>query len=131
MTGGTAPVSRRQARRQALFLLYQWDLTGLPLESLFEGSPDEFASSLARAVAAKAPALDERISDASDDWPADRLGTLERNILRIGVHELEEGGEVPAEVAINEAVVLAKRYATEDAARLVNGILGRIGREAA
>jgi len=130
MTGGTAPVSRRQARRQALFLLYQWDLTGLPLESLFEGSPDEFASSLARAVAAEAPALDERISDASDDWPADRLGTLERNILRIGVHELEEG-EVPAEVAINEAVVLAKRYATEDAARLVNGILGHIGREAA
>ena len=130
MTGGTAPVSRRQARRQALFLLYQWDLTGLPLESLFDGSPDEFASSLARAVAAEAPALDERISDASNDWPADRLGTLERNILRIGVHELEEG-EVPAEVAINEAVVLAKRYATEDAARLVNGILGRIGREAA
>ena len=130
MTGGTAPVSRRQARRQALFLLYQWDLTGLPLESLFEGSPDEFASSLARAVAAEAPTLDERISDASDDWPADRLGTLERNILRIGVHELEEG-EVPAEVAINEAVVLAKRYATEDAARLVNGILAHIGREAA
>ena len=130
MTGGTAPVSRRQARRQALFLLYQWDLTGLPLESLFEGSPDEFASSLARAVAAEAPALDERISDASDDWPADRLGTLERNILRIGVHELEEG-EVPAEVAINEAVVLAKRYATEDAARLVTGSRGRIGREAA
>jgi N utilization substance protein B len=130
MTGGTTPVSRRQARRQALFLLYQWDLTSQPLESLFEGSPDEFASTLAHAVAAEAPALDERISAASVDWPADRLGTLERNILRIGVHELEEG-EVPAEVAINEAVVLAKRYATEDAARLVNGILGRIRRETA
>jgi transcription antitermination protein NusB len=127
---GTTPVSRRQARRQALFLLYQWDLTSQPLESLFEGSPDEFASSLARAVAEEAPALDERISAASSDWPADRLGTLERNILRIGVHELEEG-EVPAEVAINEAVVLAKRYATEDAARLVNGILGQIKREPA
>jgi N utilization substance protein B len=127
---GTTPVSRRHARRQALFLLYQWDLTSQPLESLFEGSPDEFASSLARAVAEEAPALDERISAASSDWPADRLGTLERNILRIGVHELEEG-EVPAEVAINEAVVLAKRYATEDAARLVNGILGQIKREAA
>ena len=127
---GTTPVSRRQARRQALFLLYQWDLTGLPLESLFEGSPDEFASTLARDVAVHAPVLDTRISAASDDWPADRLGTLERNILRIGVHELEEG-EVPAEVAINEAVVLAKRYATEDAARLVNGILAHIGREAA
>ena len=127
---GTTPVSRRQARRQALFLLYQWDLTGLPLESLFEGSPDEFASTLARDVAADAPALDARISAASTDWPADRLGTLERNILRIGVHELEED-EVPAEVAINEAVVLAKRYATEEAGRLVNGIRGSIKREAA
>ena len=127
---GTTPVSRRQARRQALFLLYQWDLTGLPLESLFEGSPDEFASALARDVAAEASILDARISAASSDWPADRLGTLERNILRIGVHELEEG-QVPAEVAINEAVVLAKRYATEDAGRLVNGILGRIRRDAA
>ena len=127
---GTTPVSRRQARRQALFLLYQWDLTGLPLESLFEGSSDEFASTLARDVAADAPALDARISAASTDWPADRLGTLERNILRIGVHELEED-EVPAEVAINEAVVLAKRYATEEAGRLVNGILGSIKREAA
>ncbi len=126
----TAPLSRRQARRQALFLLYQWDLTGLPLESLFEGSPDEFASSLARAVADEASALDDRITAASTEWPADRLGTLERNVLRIGVYELEEG-TVPAEVAINEADVLAKRYATEDAGRLVNGILGQIRREAA
>ena len=79
-------------------------------------------------IAERATGLDERISAASDAWSADRLGTLECNILRIGVYELEEG-TVPAEVAINEAVVLAKRYATEDAARLVNGILGRIQRE--
>jgi N utilization substance protein B len=130
MTGeATRPVGRRQARRQALFLLYQWDLTRQPLEALFEGSPDEFASLLAHAVAAEAPALDARITAASPDWPADRLGTLERNILRIGVHELEEG-TVPAEVAINEAVELAKRYATDDAARLVNGILGGVQRDA-
>jgi N utilization substance protein B len=125
----TAQVGRRQARRQALFLLYQWDLTDQPLATLFEGEPDAFASQLASAVAAKAAALDTRISAASEDWPADRLGTLERNILRIGVYELQEG-TVPAEVAINEAVLLAKRYATEEAARLVNGILGRVRREA-
>jgi len=125
----TRQVGRRQARRQALFLLYQWDLTEQPLATLFDGEPDAFASQLASAVAAEAPALDVRITAASKDWPADRLGTLERNILRIGVYELEEG-TVPAEVAINEAVLLAKRYATEDAARLVNGILGRIRREA-
>ena len=126
----TRQVGRRQARRQALFLLYQWDLTEQPLATLFEGEPDAFASQLAGAVAAEAPALDVRISAASEAWPADRLGTLERNILRIGVYELEEE-TVPAEVAINEAVLLAKRYASEDAARLVNGILGRVAREEA
>ena len=124
----TRSTSRKAARRQALFLLYQWDLTGQELASLFEGEPDDFAQSLAEAVAGRAPALDLRISAASPDWPADRLGTLERNILRIGVYELEEE-TVPREVAINEAVVLAKRYATEDAARLVNGILARVARE--
>jgi N utilization substance protein B len=72
--------------------------------------------------------LDVRITASSPDWPADRLGTLERNILRIGVYELEEE-TVPRQVAINEAVVLAKRYATEEAARLVNGILARVARE--
>ena len=120
-------ISRRQARRQALFLLYQWDLTGQPLASLYEGEPDAFAIDLAEAVAARAEALDERITRTSAEWPADRLGTLERNVLRIGVYELEEG-TVPREVAINEAVVLAKRYASEDAARLVNGILGSVAR---
>jgi transcription antitermination protein NusB len=125
-----APASRRAGRRQALFLLYQWDLTGQPLASLYEGEPDEFAIGLAQEVAGKAAELDRRITEASTDWPADRLGTLERNVLRIGVHELEEA-TVPPEVAINEAVVLAKRYASEDAAKLVNGILGRIAREVA
>ena len=124
----TKATSRKTARRQALYLLYQWDLTGQELASLYEGEPDAFARSLAEAVAARAQVLDLRISAASPDWPADRLGTLERNILRIGVYELEEE-TVPREVAINEAVVLAKRYATEDAARLVNGILGRVARE--
>ena len=124
----TKPIGRRQARRQALFLLYQWDLTEQPLASLFDGEPDEFAAQLAAAVTARADALDARVSAASDGWPAERLGTLERNILRIAVYELEEE-TVPAEVAISEAVELAKRYATEEAARLVNGILGRIRSE--
>lgn len=123
-------VGRRTGRRQALFLLYQWDLTGQPLASLFEGEPDAFARELAEAVAARAEALDRRITEVSEEWPADRLGTLERNVLRIGIHELEEES-VPPEVAINEAVVLAKRYASEDAARLVNGILGRVARDEA
>ena len=124
----TQPVGRRAARRTALFLLYQWDLTGQPLASLYEGTRTSSPGRSPARSPSALPNLDRRITEASDDWPADRLGTLERNILRMGVYELEEG-TVPPEVAINEAVVLAKRYASEDAAALVNGILGRIERE--
>jgi transcription antitermination protein NusB len=120
--------SRRAGRRTALFLLYQWDVTGQPLASLYEGEVDDFARATAEEVASQAPQLDERITAASEGWTADRLGAIERNILRIALYELD-GDEVPDEVAIDEAVTLAKRYATDDAARLVNGILGRIVRE--
>lgn len=122
--------SRKEARRQALELLYQWDLTRQPLASLHEGVADSFAYELAEAVIVRADELDGRITEAAVDWRADRLGVVERNTLRIGLHELEQG-DVPREVAIAEAVALAKRYASEDAARLVNGILGRLAQEAA
>ena len=119
---------RRAARRTALFLLYQSDLTGQPLAALYEGEIDPFARELASAVLPRAAALDARIDETAEGWTADRLGTLERNILRIGIHELETGS-VPREVAINEAIELAKRYASEDAGRFVNGILARVARE--
>jgi N utilization substance protein B len=121
---------RRAARRTALFLLFQWDLTRQPLGSLYEGDVDPYARDLAEAVSERAEELDRQITEAAEEWTADRLGTVERNVLRIAIHEIE-AGEVPPEVAIDEAVRLAKRYATEEAAKLVNGILGRIIRERA
>jgi len=123
-------ISRRQARRQALFLLYQWDLSGQAIGSQYAGEIDPWARGVAERVAAHAGELDQRITAASEGWTADRLGTVERSALRVAVDELRSG-EVPPEVAINEAVAFAKRYASEDAARLVNGILGRIQREEA
>jgi len=123
-------ISRRQARRQALFLLYQWDLSGQPIGSQYDGEIDPWARDVAGEVAERAGELDARITAASEGWTADRLGTVERSALRVAVHELRSG-DVPPEVAINEAVAFAKRYASDDAARLVNGILGRIQREEA
>ncbi|HEU5373527.1 MAG TPA: transcription antitermination factor NusB [Gaiellaceae bacterium] len=123
-------LSRRQARRQALMLLYQWDLSGQEIGSQYAGEIDTWARGVAEAVAERAVALDERITHAAEGWTADRLGAVERSALRVAVHELD-AHDVPAEVAINEAVAFAKRYASEDAARLVNGILGRIQREVA
>jgi N utilization substance protein B len=122
--------SRRAARRAALFMLFQWDVTGAPLGSTFEGESDDFARDPAKAVAERSAFLDRRIDEATDDWPADRLGALERNVLRLGIYELEKG-DVPREVAIDEAVRLAKRYSSDEAGKLVNGILGRIARETA
>jgi transcription antitermination protein NusB len=121
-------MSRRAARRTAFFLLYQWDVTGRPLATLYDGEVDEWARRTAEDVARDAAVLDARITAASEGWTADRLGAVERNILRLATYELDEGS-VPLEVAIDEAVTLAKRYATEEAGRLVNGILGRIARE--
>jgi N utilization substance protein B len=121
---------RRAARRAALFMLYRWDVTGEPLEPPHEGDVDPFAHETAEAVAARAGELDERITEAAEGWTADRLGAVERNVLRIGVYELETGS-VPPEVAIAEAVALAKRYASDEAGKLVNGILGTIARERA
>ena len=85
---------------------------------------------MAEAVSTRSDELDARITAASEGWTADRLGTVERSALRVAVHELETG-EVPVQVAINEAVAFTKRYASDDGARLVNGILGRIQREVA
>jgi transcription antitermination protein NusB len=120
---------RRAARRTAFFLLYQLDVTGQPLGSLYEGEIDTYARELAEGVEARAAEFDAVMSAAATDWPAERLGTVERNVLRIALYELDEE-LVPAEVAIDEAIRLAKRYATEDAARLINGILGHVVRNA-
>ncbi len=87
-------ISRRQARRQALFLLYQWDLSGAEIGSQYAGEIDPWARELAERTAASAAELDRRITAASDGWTADRLGVVERSALRIAIHELDEG-EVP------------------------------------
>jgi N utilization substance protein B len=118
---------RREARRTAFVLVYQWDVTGQPLASLYGGDVHPYACELAEGVVERAEELDRRISAASEGWPADRLGAVERSILRLAVLELDRG--LPPPIAIDEAVRLAKRYATDEAARLVNGVLGRIQRE--
>jgi len=128
----TPPISRRAARRSALTLLYQWDVTEQGLGVLYEGEIDDYAQAVTQAIVRDAVELDRRITEAASEsgWTADRLGAVERNILRIAVHELD-AGEIPASVVIDEAVTLAKQYSTREAGRLVNGILDRIFKEAA
>jgi N utilization substance protein B len=120
-------ISRRQARRQALFLVYQWDLSGSPLGSQFAGEIDPWAFELAEETIANAASFDVRITAAAEGWTAERLGAVERSALRVAICELDRAA-VPPEVVINEAVAHTKRYASEQGARLVNGILGAVQR---
>jgi len=123
---------RRAARRQAVFLLYQRDVTGLELDALVANSEragdpvDPFAMALAEGVAVDARHIDRTIAAASTGWSPERIAPLERNILRVAIHEMLDWPEIPAAVSINEAVDLAKRFCQTDAPGLVNGILGRI-----
>ena len=127
-----SPVSRREARKSAFTMLYQWDVTEQAPGDLYEGEIGAYAREVTAAVVRDATALDSRITAAAAEsgWTADRLGAVERNILRIAIHELDVG-EIPASAVIDEAVTLAKQYSTREAGRLVNGILDRIYKEAA
>lgn len=123
---------RSAARREAVFLLYQRDVTGLQLEELeanaerARGAPlDPFTRELVAGVVAREDELDGAIDAAAQGWSLDRIAPLERSILRVAASEVVRG-DVPQAVAIDEAVELAKRYCQERAAAFVNGILGTI-----
>ena len=127
-------MSRRSERRAAAFLLYQRDLMDGDFEPLYiaytrdNGEPvTEFTRRQAVGVWNDRARLDSAIDAAAQGWTSERMAVLERNILRLAVWEMKDG-ETPAAVAIDEAVSLAKRYASPEAATLVNGILGRIAR---
>jgi N utilization substance protein B len=128
--------SRRQARRAALVLLYQHDVSpDRSFDELFEryagdagvAVPD-YARALVADVTREHAALDAEIERHAHGWQADRIAPIERAALRIAVLELTARPDVPAAVAIDEAVGLAKRYASPEAAVFVNGVLGAVAR---
>ena len=127
--------SRRQARRQALDILYQADVTGSDPHLVLErwervGKPvDPFARDLVEGVAAHRAEIDGHLERLAEDWTVDRMASLDRTILRIASFELLHRPDTPAGAAIDEAVQAAKELSTEDSSRFVNGILGRIVRE--
>ena len=125
--------SRIASRRQAVFLLYQGDVTGLPARELEENAErergrelDPYTRELVAGVAGDRAAIDAAIDRAARGWSVERIAPLERNILRVAVHEMRSRPDVPTAVAIDEAVQMAKRYCQADAGAFVNGILGAV-----
>ena len=109
--------------------LYQSDVTGRPAQELVERGATPFTRELVDGVEAERGALDESIARHATGWALDRIAPLERNILRVAVHELRSRPDVPAEVAIDEAVEAAKELCGIDAPGFINGVLGAVHRE--
>ena len=119
---------RSDQRRDAVFACYQRDVTGRPLDELLADSRP-FTRELAKGVEARREELDAIISRHSKGWDLERIAPLERNVMRVALYEIEYSEDVPAEVAIDEAVGIAKEYCGADAPGFVNGILGTVVRE--
>jgi transcription antitermination protein NusB len=114
---------RSDQRRDAVFALYQREVTGRPLEELIDGAKP-FTQELAVQVDAAQAELDGLIARHSKGWALERIAPLERNIMRVALYEALHRDDIPVEVAIDEAVELAKQYCGTDAPGFVNGILG-------
>jgi N utilization substance protein B len=120
---------RTDQRRAAVFALYQADVTGRPPEELVDHTAKPFTRELVEGVQAHREELDALIERYAEGWSLDRIAPLERNILRVALYELLHRDDVPAEVAIDEAVESAKEFASSDAPGFVNGILGSVQRQ--
>jgi N utilization substance protein B len=123
-------MKRSDQRRQAVFAVYQQEVTGRPLDELLEDAP-AFARELAQGVESHRDALDAEIGGLSRGWELDRIAALEKSIMRVALYELHHCDDIPAEVAIDEAVSLAKRFCGADAPGFVNGVLGSAARQGA
>ena len=131
------PLVRRRARERALQFLFGLEFTHYAWEEVIDAfwdtrpskpSVKQYAIQLIRGVQENLDALDHEISQALQNWSADRVGRVERAILRIGLYEMRHEPDVPAPVAINEAIELAKSFGADDTPRFVNGVLDRLRR---
>lgn len=129
---------RRRGRETALKLLYALDITQEPADELLQASwidtvvPDtvrEFSVTLVAGVMAHRDEIDTLVQEWSMNWSLERIGIIERNILRFAIYELLFLTDIPPNVTINEAVEVAKRYGTDEAPSFINGILDRIKQE--
>lgn len=137
-------MARHRARRQALQLLFQWDLRRTPLEEIMRGyydsllisedtiaqpRPDEFAEALFRGVVDQVVDVDERITRNAEHWRMQRMPAVDRNILRIAVYEMLRTDTPPA-VVIDEALELARQFSGDESVSFINGVLDAVHRDA-
>ena len=120
---------RSDQRRAAVVALYQHDVTGRPLADVVPRDASLFTKELIEGVEVEQEGIDALIERFSEGWTLERIAPVERNILRVALHEMLHRTDVPEEVAIDEAVEAAKELCSAEAPKFVNGILGAVQRE--
>ncbi|ERG67072.1 MULTISPECIES: transcription antitermination factor NusB [Exiguobacterium] len=124
-------MKRHEAREKAIQTLFQIEVSKLEVDEAIEFAldgmeSDPFYEQLVVETLEKKDEIDELLIENLKNWRLDRLGNVERTILRMATYELLYVETIPDKVTINEAVELAKSFADEEAAKLVNGVLGNI-----
>ena len=130
---------RRRARELALQFLYQLDVNGetdpTPHEAEFwerhalDDVTRAFIAALVHGAKANQEKIDQLITQVAEHWDLERMAVVDRNLLRLAVYELAWEPDVPAKVAINEAIEIAKKFGTRESSRFINGILDRVSKE--
>jgi N utilization substance protein B len=129
--------TRRKARELAVQLLYQYDLARTdPEEAMnlfWEYFPVQlgirgFCEQLVLGTLDRLTLVDELLSEASENWALQRMSMVDRNIMRLATYELLDRPDIPPSVSLNEAIEIAKKYSTPDAAVFINGVLDRVKR---
>jgi N utilization substance protein B len=136
--------ARHRSRQRALQVLFLWDIRKQPIEDAIASfydtlsseedqpepaDPDEFMESLVRGASANAPEIDRRIAEKSANWRLERMPAVDRNILRLAIHEMSEIG-TPAPVVIDEALELARQFSGDESVAFINGVLDAVNRKA-
>lgn len=131
--------ARTKARKRALDVLFEAEQRGENVLAVLdrrlvdsgrETPLPPYSAQLVRGVVSRWTELNAILTDASPDWPLTRMPAVDRNLLRIGAWEILANDDVSVAVAIDEAVELARDLSTDDSPRFVNGVLGRVAREA-
>jgi len=130
--------ARSKARKRALDVLYECELRGLPLgetldERVLAAEPpvNEYTVTLVRGITEHQTRIDELISTYSQGWSLERMPTVDRNVLRLGILEILFVDDVPDAVAVSEAMNLVRELSTDDSPAFVNGVLGAVLRDKA
>ena len=124
--------SRREAREEALAILYQAELTGDPVDEALAGrdvAPSDYAVEIAERVDDERDELDALLGRHLKNWRVERMPLVDRVIARIAAWELSERDDIPTGVVLSEAVEIATQYCAEQSPRFLNGVLSSVADE--